>query len=49
MYTYNVIGQEANSVIKRTDAEGNIAFIPIDEGNSDYQAYLKSLNEASTL
>lgn len=49
MYTYEVIGQESSSVIKRVDADGNIAFIPKDEGNSDYQAYLKSLNETPSL
>ena len=46
MYKYEVIGQESSSVIKRTDAEGNIAFIPKDEGNADYQEYL---SETSTL
>jgi hypothetical protein len=49
MYTYEVIGQKSGSVIKRTDSEGNIAFIPTDEGNADYQTYLKSLDEANTL
>jgi len=28
------------TVIKRTDADGIIAWIPVDESNSDYQAYL---------
>ena len=27
-------------VIKRTDADGSIWWIPMDESNSDYQAYL---------
>jgi hypothetical protein len=31
------------------DDNGVVRFIPIDEANSDYQAYLKSLDEASTL
>jgi hypothetical protein len=25
--------------IKRTDADGNVAWIPIDESNSDYREY----------
>jgi hypothetical protein len=35
--------------IKRTDLDGTIWFIPSDPANSDYQAYLKSLDEAPTL
>ena len=29
--------------IKRTDADGSIWWIPMDEANSDYQAYLATL------
>ena len=29
--------------IKRTDPDGSVWFIPFNESNSDYQAYLKSL------
>ena len=36
-------------IIKRTDEDGSIWWIPTDPANSDYQAYLKSLDEASTL
>ena len=32
-------------MIKRTDEDGTIYWIPTDLGNSDYQAYLKSLEE----
>jgi hypothetical protein len=35
-----------NDSIKRTDEDGVISFIPTDPANSDYQAYLKSLDEA---
>jgi hypothetical protein len=35
--------------IKKTDADGNVFYIPSDPTNSDYQAYLKSLDEAATL
>jgi len=50
-YTYEVIISELNSSksIKRTDSDGNQAWIPIDEANSDYQAYLASLDESVTL
>jgi hypothetical protein len=36
-------------VIKATDEDGKVIYIPIDLANSDYQAYLASLDEASTL
>jgi hypothetical protein len=40
-YTYEKITTEMGSeVIKRTDANGSIAWIPLDPANSDYQAYL---------
>ena len=42
--TYKLIENEfGNSYIERTDDAGVISFIPRDEANSDYQAYLKSL------
>ncbi len=33
-------------MIKRTDENGEVAYVPKDLGNSDYQAYLKSLENA---
>jgi len=36
-----------NEFIKRTNEDGSVSFIPKDETNSDYQAYLKSLEESS--
>ena len=44
-YTAEVTGQ----VLKRTNADGLVSFIPLDEGNSDYQAYLASLDEPTVL
>jgi hypothetical protein len=50
-YTYeyheatNPLTGEVNKTVMRSDG----ALIPCVEGNSDYQAYLKSLDEASTL
>lgn len=38
---------DENGVIMRTDADGFIDFVPIDEGNIDYQAYLVWLSEQS--
>ena len=31
--------------IERTSEDGSISIIPFDSANSDYQAYLKSLEE----
>jgi hypothetical protein len=43
-YIYEHINNEdSGETIKRTDENGLIAWIPIDENNSDYQEYLKSL------
>jgi hypothetical protein len=45
-YTYTEYTDETGwEGIKRSDG----AFIPKDPSNSDYQEYLKSLDEASTL
>lgn len=51
-FTYEIITSESplgeSQVIKRSDG----AFIPMDEGNSDYQAYLRHLageDEGGTL
>jgi hypothetical protein len=45
-YTYEVI-QEQNIVI-RTDEDGVVACIPMNEANSDYQEYLNP-SEAKTI
>ena len=39
-FTYEVIEEETSSIIKRTDENGAVAWIPTDPANSDYQAYL---------
>ena len=37
-----------NEVIKRTDADGSIWWIPQDDANSDYQKYLKDIQDEFT-
>ena len=46
-YTYEELIE--GYMIKRTDENGEVAYVPKDPANSDYQAYLKSLDEANTL
>ena len=40
-YTYQVIESDFGKMIKRSDE----AWIPFDPANSDYQEYLKSLED----
>jgi len=48
-YTYEKITTESGTeVIKRTDVDGAIAWIPADPANSDYQRYLNPESEQST-
>lgn len=42
-FTYELITTIAGEVVKRTHADGNEAWIPTDPANSDYAAYLESL------
>jgi hypothetical protein len=39
-FIYEEVKDEFGSVIKRTDADGVISWIPTDPANSDYQRYL---------
>ena len=42
--TYEVIDEPmTGKVIKRINADGSESFIPFDESNSDYQRYLRWL------
>ena len=36
---------EHEFMIQRNNADGSVSFIPKDEANADYQAYLESLKE----
>ena len=49
MPKYEVIESPLGNTIKRDNEDGTTSFIPTDPANSDYQAYLKSLDEAATL
>jgi hypothetical protein len=40
---YEIINNDFGTMIKRTDNDGKIWWIPTDPANSDYQAYLASL------
>jgi hypothetical protein len=46
--TYKVIELADHSYIERTDADGKVWSIPMDETNSDYQRYLNPEAEQST-
>ena len=50
MTNYTVIENPiGGDCIQRDNEDGSISYIPIDPANSDYQAYLKSLDETATL
>ena len=47
---YEIIEIEpTGQLIKQTDENGIVSFVPMDEGNLDYQAYLASLNVPNEL
>jgi hypothetical protein len=37
------------TLIKRTDADGKVWWIPVDETNSDYQAYLNPVEHLTEI
>ena len=42
---YELIEDEViGNSLRRTNEDGSISFIPVDESNSDYRAYLRWLN-----
>jgi hypothetical protein len=49
-YTYEIVKDELtqSEILKRTDADNLVAWIPVDPANSDYQRYLNPEAEQST-
>jgi hypothetical protein len=48
-YTYEIVEDRYGKVLVRTSDDGVISFVPFDEANADYQAYLnKDKVEQST-
>jgi hypothetical protein len=45
---YELIETEGNSVIKATSSDGKISWIPMAEGNRDYQDFLAQLDQSET-
>ena len=43
--TYEIIENAVGVLIKKENENGSVSFIPTDPANSDYQTYLKSLDE----
>jgi hypothetical protein len=48
MTNYEIVNTGQGQVIKRTDTDGKVWWIPMDETNSDYQRYLNPEAEQST-
>ncbi len=45
IYTYEIITAKGFDSLKRTDENGEVCWIPINESNSYYQEYLKWAEE----
>ena len=48
-YTYEIIEAKGASTLKRTDTNGEVLWIPINEANSDYQAYLNPVEHLTEI
>jgi hypothetical protein len=46
---YETVEQENGQIIKATDEQGNIFWIPMSLGNADYQRYLEQQANANKL
>jgi hypothetical protein len=44
---YELVENQEGSILKRTDSEGKVWWIPTDPANSDYQAYLASISDSN--
>jgi len=45
-FTYEWVDAE-QTILKRTDADGNVVWVPVDEGNMDYKQFLSSAATAA--
>ena len=45
---YEKITNDLGVIIKKTEIDGKVWWIPLDPANSDYQAYLEHLTENPT-
>ena len=45
IYTYEIITAKGFDSLKRTDEDGEICWIPINESNPFYQEYLKCVED----
>jgi len=41
--------ETGNEFIKRFNEDGSVSFIPVDEANSDYQAYLNPVEHLTEI
>ena len=47
---YEEVTNDAGAVsLKRTDADGSVWWIPMDESNADYQAYLNPMEHLTEI
>ena len=49
MYDYEEVTELGSKMIKRTDQNGSVAWIPLDPANSDYQAYLNPVEHLTEI
>ena len=43
MRTYKLVENGLDKIIEMTEEDGTMRFVPLDESNSDYQRYLRWL------
>ena len=46
---YEIIENELGAILKRKNDDGTESFIPMDESNSDYQAYLNPVEHLTEI
>ena len=48
-YTYEIIEAKNARSLKRIDENGDVAWVPFDPANSDYQAYLNPVEHLTEI